>query len=98
LEGVGYDLEVGRVGGKKSFVSWRILPEAQGCQLRITVYPFALQGVPVAIRWAPHILYLRPMLRKYLSSVVKGFEWFVTRDEAVPRNHFGRHPWFSGSP
>jgi len=96
LEGVGYDLEIGRPGGRTSFVSWRVTPVgAQDCQLRIAVYPFALQNVPVAVRWLPHFLYLRPMLRRYLSSVVRGFEWFVTRDEAVPRDKFGRHPWFS---
>lgn len=96
LEGVGYDLEVGRPGGRSSFVTWRILPvEAQSCQLRIAVYPFPLQGLPVALRWLPHVLYLGPRLRSYLSSVVRGFEWFVTRDEPVPRNQFGRHPWFS---
>jgi hypothetical protein len=33
--------------------------------------------------------------RSYLLSVVGGFEWFVTRGEPVPRNQFGRHPWFS---
>ena len=97
LDGVGYDLEIGRPGGRTSFVSWRILPvEGRGCQLRIAVYPFVLQNVPIAVRWLPHVLYLRPMLSRYLSSVLRGFEWFVTRDEAVPRNHFGRHPWFSG--
>jgi len=97
LEGVGYDLEIGRPRGRTSFVSWRVLPvDAQSSRLRIAVYPFVLQDVPVVIRWVPHILYLRPMLRGYLSSVVKGFEWFVTRGEAVPRDHFGRHPWFSG--
>ncbi len=96
LEGVGYDLEIGRPGGRSSFVSWRILPvDAQSCRLRITVYPFALQRVPVAVRWLPHLLYLRPLLSRYLSSVVRGFEWFVTRGEPVPRNRFGRHPWFS---
>jgi hypothetical protein len=35
------------------------------------------------------------MLKKYLESVVRGFEWYVMRGEPVPRNQFGRHPWFS---
>jgi hypothetical protein len=63
--------------------------------LRITVHPHLLQNVPIALRWLPHILYVRPMLQKYLSSVVGGFEWYVTRGEPVPRNQFGTHPWFS---
>jgi hypothetical protein len=96
IDGVGYDLEIGRPGGRSSFVSWRISPgERQDCALSIVVYPHALQELPVAIRWLPHILRLRPMLRRYLSSVVRGFEWYVTRGEPVPRNQFGPHPWFS---
>ena len=96
IDGVGYDLEIGRRGGSTSFVSWRILPSTRvESTLRIAVYPHALQQLPVAIRWLPHRLRLRPMLRKYLSSVVGGFEWYVTRGEAVPRDQFGSHPWFS---
>ena len=98
LEGIGYDLEIGRRGGGTSLVTWRISPvDAGDCSLRITVHPHVLQRVPVAIRWLPHLLRLRPMLRSYLSSVVRGFEWYVIRGEAVPRDHFGRHPWFSAA-
>ena len=94
--GVGYDLEIGRHGGGTSHVSWRITPAGENnCILRITVFPHALQNWPVAIRWIPHWLRLRPMLKRYLESVVKGFEWYVVRGEPVPRNQFGRHPWFS---
>jgi hypothetical protein len=96
IDGVGYDLEIGRRGGRSSFVSWRISPaDQEGCTLRIAVYPHALQTLPVAIRWLPHIVRLRPMLRSYLSSVVRGFEWYVTRGEPVARDQFGAHPWFS---
>jgi hypothetical protein len=96
IEGVGYDLDIGRRSGRSSFVSWRLRPvDEQNCILRIAVYPHALQSVPIAIRWLPHFLRLRPMLRRYLSSVVRGFEWYVTRGESVPRNQFGSHPWFS---
>jgi len=96
IDGVGYDLEIGRRGGRTSFVSWRILPKGdRNCHLSITVYPHVLQNIPVPIRWLPHVLRLRPMLTQYLSSVVKGFEWFVIRGEAVRRNQFGIHPWFS---
>lgn len=95
-EGVGYDLEIGRSGGGKSSVSWRITPLGdRRSALRITVCPHALQDLPVVIRWIPHRLRLRPMLRSYLDSVLRGFEWFVTRDEPVPRNAFGTHAWFS---
>ncbi len=96
MEGVGYDLEIGRPGGGKSFVSWRIVPlDSQNCTLKIAVYPHILQDLPLAIRWIPHILQLGPRLRSYLSSVTKGFEWYVVRGRPVPRNQFGTHPWFS---
>ena len=98
IDGVGYDLEIGRSGGRKSSVSWRIFPiDDRSCTLKITVYPHALQNLPVVIRWLPYKLRLRPMLKKYLESVVKGFEWYVTRGEPVPRDQFGKHPWFSAT-
>jgi hypothetical protein len=96
IDGVGYDLEIGRRDGRSSFVSWRILPVDSQCSiLRIAVYPHTLQSIPVAIRWVPHTFYVGPMLKKYLLSVTRGFEWSVTRGEPVPRNQFGSHPWFS---
>ena len=98
IDGVGYDLDIGRRGGRSSFVSWRIMSvDTQNCILRIAIYPHTLQNLPVAIRWLPHIMRIDPMLRQYLLSVVRGFEWYVTRDEPVPRNQFGSHAWFSAS-
>jgi hypothetical protein len=96
IEGVGYDLRIGSSGGGSSTVSWRISPsDEQNCILTITVYPHALQNVPVVIRWFPHVLGLRPRLKSYLESVVRGFEWYVTRGGPVSRDQFGKHPWFS---
>lgn len=98
VDGVGYDLEIGRRGGQTSFVSWRIQPTGEtSCVLRIVVYPGALQGLPVVVRWLPYRLRIMPVLSSYLESVVKGFEWYIVRGEAVPRNQFGVHPWFSAS-
>ncbi len=77
-------------GGKRLLVvSWRIMSvDDQNCILRIADYPHVLQNVPVAIQWLPHIVRVGPMLRTYLSSVLRGFEWYVTRGEPVPRNQF----------
>jgi hypothetical protein len=95
IAGVGYDLEIGRRGGRSSYVEWRILESQDvGSVLEIIVHPYALDAV-APLRWLAHTLYVRPMLRKYLSSVVRGFEWYLTRGEAVPRNQFGDHRWFS---
>jgi hypothetical protein len=98
IDGVGYDLTIGRRGGGTSNVSWRIMPvDNQDCLLRIAVYPYLLQNVPPVIRWLPYLTYIGPMLQRYLSSVVRGFEWYVIRGEPVPRDQFGSHPWFSAS-
>ena len=98
FEGIGYDLEVGRPDGGKSYVTWRIKPTAPIIsELQITVYPHTLQKVNFVIRWLPHIFYLKPMLSNYLDSVTRGFQWYIETGEPVPRNQFGQHPWFSES-
>ncbi len=92
----GYDLEVGRPDGGKSYVTWRIKPVSRSrSELQITVYPHALQQVHFIFRWLPHIVYLKPMLKKYLDSVTRGFKWYIETREPVSRNQFGAHRWFS---
>ena len=96
IEGEGYDLEIGRPGGAQSAVSWRISPvDDEHCTLRISVRPDGVLKFPPIIRQLVFALRLRSPLQSYLDSVVRGFEWYVTRGEAVPRNAFGTHPWFS---
>ena len=96
IEGVGYDLQIVSTGSSISFVGWRIEPiHERNSRLTISMRPGALQHLSPLVRWAPHFLWLRPRLRSYRRSVVKGFDWHVTRGEPVPRNQFGMHPWFS---
>jgi len=96
MEGTGYDLEIGKAGGDRSFVTWRIAPRgASSCILSISVCSSVLLRYPAYIRCFPYLFRVRPMLRKYLQAVVQGVEWNVTRGEAVAPDQFGRHPWFS---
>ena len=96
IEGVGYDLVIGREGGRKSYVSWRIKAAQENfSNLTITLYPHILQKIPAAVRWIPHLAYIRPMMQTYLESVVKGFKWFITSGQPVTKNQFGSHKWFS---
>jgi hypothetical protein len=98
LDGTGYDLEIGRPTGKMSFVSWRIRPvDERNSILRIAVYPAALQHLPVSVRWLPHIVVIAPRIKSYLSSVTRGFAWYLEKGVAVRPNQFGSHPWFSAS-
>ena len=96
IDGVGYSLEIGERGKAISIVTWRVERiDSASTVLAITVYPHLLQGIPLVVRWVPHIGYVRPLLRRYLTSVVSGFDWYITRGDPVDRNQFGSHPWFS---
>ncbi len=93
---VGYDLEIGRAAGRTSAVAWRVVPVREGKgSVTITVCAHSLQHLPTVVRWLPHLARLRPGLRSYLKSVLKGLDWFITHEEPVRRNQFGAHRWFS---
>lgn len=99
-EGAGFDLEIFHKGTKSAWVSWRIVPVVAACandrtNFSITVYPLVMQHLPPVVCWLPHLFVLRPRLRAYLESVVRGYEWYITKGEPVPRNQFGVHPWYS---
>jgi len=95
-DGRGYDLETYRGDKRIASVSWRITEEDDATSmLEITVYPHVLQKWPAIARWFAYWLRIKPYLRSYLRSVVMGFEWYITKGERVPRDAFGKHPWFS---
>ncbi len=96
MESTGYDLLIGREGGRKSYVSWRISEESDGAgRLRIAIYPHNLQNIPLVVRWIPQVTIVQPQLHRYLESVLKGFEWFITQGKPVVKDQFGSHKWFS---
>jgi hypothetical protein len=93
---VGYDLQIGRTGGRTSVVSWRITPTGeQRSSIEIAIYPHAVQKTPIIARWLPHFFWIQPQLKGYLQSVVKGLDFFITQGHRVKRNQFGAHRWFS---
>jgi len=95
-DGIGYDLLIGREGGRKSYVSWRLTEDQEGIgSLRITIFPHNLQHIPIGIRWLPHITMIQPGLNSYLEAVLKGLEWFIISGNPVRKDQFGTHKWFS---
>ncbi len=96
IEGVGYDLDATDQQGRTSHVIWRI-DDVDGARstLTIAIMPYLFQRAPRPLRWLPHHLYLRPMIRRYLDSVLKGFEVYITTGQTVRRNQFGSHYVFS---
>jgi hypothetical protein len=95
-EGGGYTLRIGEENGLQSFVQWEIDAVSENkSQLTITVYPYLLAGFPKIVSFLPYQFWIKPRMRRYLHSVVSGFEYVARTGEPVLRNHFGRHPWFS---
>ncbi len=94
----GFDIELFHKGRELAWAIWRITDLGDGrSKLTITVYPLRLQRLSVLLRWVPQLFVVRPRLRLYLDSVVRGYKWFIETGDAVPRNQFGAHPWFSAS-
>ena len=91
----GYTLLIGEEGGYQSFVEWTVKAEGKHqSSLTICVHPFVgrLANVDSAL---PYRWWIRPRLTRYLKAVLAGYHHVETTGEAVPRNHFGRHGWFS---
>ena len=96
IDGQGYDLLIGRQNGEKSKVIWRINQlDNNSCELKITVYPHDIIKHSNIIKHLFNSVYVRPMLRKYLSSVLKGFQFYIIQGKPVQKNQFGTHKWFS---
>ena len=94
--GEGYDLIIGEVDGPQSYVVWELSEQGENTSsLSITVYPYLLENLNPVLSYLPFILYIKPKLSTYLKSVVKGFAYYAEHKQAVPRNHWGRHSWFS---
>jgi hypothetical protein len=96
IDGVGYDLLIGRKNGRKSKVIWRINQlNATSSELEITIFPHDIKRYPTFIKILLNIFYIKPMLRRYLISVLMGFKYYALNKKPVIKNQFGNHSWFS---
>lgn len=94
--GKGYDLLIGESDGPQSYVIWEITQISERkCNLKITVYPYILANWGRFLSYLPFKIWIKPRLKKYLYSVISGFEYVIMNEEPIPRNYFGEHPWFS---
>ena len=95
-EGEGYSLLTGREGGRQSFVEWSLSEVYEKrTLLKIRVHPHLLSDWNRIVAFLAYLFFIRPKLSKYLFSVTRGFKWQIKNKRRVPRNHFGKHPWFS---
>lgn len=96
IEGLGYDLHIGTVNGRKSKVKWRIDKTGESSsELRITIYPHDIKKYPNFVKPLIYFFYIKPMLRKYLNSVLKGFRTYIIQSKPIQKNQFGTHSWFT---
>jgi len=93
-EGEGYDVEITDANGEVADVAWRLAAAPQGSVLSIAITPKMLDGRAAPIRWLAGFV-VRPMLRRYLQSVLSGVEYRVVTGQPVTHNQFGSHAWFS---
>ena len=96
IDGVGYDLLIGKRDAEKSLVSWRLkkIHESK-CSISIEVRSAFLLRYSKILRFFVYMFWLRPKLHKSLSAVTSGIKWRVESGQKVSRNQFGVHPWFS---
>ncbi|MBK00482.1 MAG: hypothetical protein CMB48_05995 [Euryarchaeota archaeon] len=92
----GYDLLIGKNGGPQSYVVWELTKHSElKCSLKITVFPYLFTKGGRILSYIPFFVYVKPRLKKYLYTVLSGFNYYIKHEKDVPRNHFGKHPWFS---
>ena len=94
-EKVGYDLFIRQIEKPQSFVQWRLKKNEQNCEHEITVFPYLFNRGNKIIFWLPYHLVVKPILSNYLASVVNGLKLYAEKGSPTPKNHFGRHIWFS---
>tara|TARA_A100001011_G_scaffold398898_1_gene505062 strand:+ start:1216 stop:1704 length:489 start_codon:yes stop_codon:yes gene_type:complete len=94
-EMVGYELMIGKKNGKKSKVVWKISEKKHYSLLNIDVYPYKTGKINSLLYPFVFFFYIKPMLKTYLSSVLKGLKFYLYNNKNVVKNQFGKHRWFS---
>ena len=95
-ENKGYSLYIGRKDGRKSHVSWSLKTiNDNQTELSIRVHPWIFNQGNRFIEFIPFEFFVRPRLKSYLESVLRGLKWHVVNQKTTPRNHFGKLAWFS---
>lgn len=91
----GFELSIGKKGGKKSKVKWEIKNLDRGCEVKISVFPYKSSKIPEYFYPVVNMFIIKPKLRKYLLSVLTGLKFYLDTKVKVKKNQFGKHSWFS---
>lgn len=96
IENKGYDLKIGRVNGRQSHVSWRIEDISDNrSALTIKVHPWTMNQGNKLFQFLPFQLFVKPQIKSYLKSVLRGLKWYTVHGKPTPKNQFGKLAWFS---
>ena len=95
IKEVGYDLYINQLNKPSSFVSWRLSEKEDKSSITITVFPYLFNRGYKIVNFLPFYFIVKPLLSKYLSSVVGGLKLYAETDKQVEKNYFGKHVWFS---
>ena len=91
----GFELTIGSKNGKKSKVQWQLQSSGMGCELKISVFPYKSSKISKFLYPLVNFFVIKPRLKKYLQSVLKGLKYYLDHKQKVQKNQFGEHPWFS---
>lgn len=65
------------------------------CELFMTVSLDSFKNIPRPIWWLYAKLKLLPSYELYISSVIKGYKYYLEKNEEVTEDQFGYHPYYS---
>ena len=85
----GYNLIIGKELGKKSFVKWRLSEVHDKVKLSIQINPYRSQKISRLLYPLATLFFIKPQLKKYLSSVLKGVKWNVEMNKVASKYQFG---------
>ncbi|HLO89370.1 MAG TPA: hypothetical protein VK203_30780 [Nostocaceae cyanobacterium] len=101
IDGEGYDLKltVQDLDTHQVDVKFRITSSSSTESESILTITLTINALPNRTPWfvrrfIAHLI-TRPLLQKYLDSVLKGYEYHITTGQPVKRNQFGSHFMFS---
>ena len=81
--------------GYKTSLKWQIIEKGVFTYVKITVKPYTSSKISKLLYPIFHYAVIRPKLKSYLKSVLKGLEYYLSHKKPVPQNKFGNHSWFS---
>ena len=94
VDDYGYDLLIGEKGKDQSLVSWRIRND-NNAVLTITIRPHKFNKGSLIYNIIPYNILVKPLLQRYIDSVMLGLNYYIEKRIKVKKNHFGAMRFFS---